>query len=372
MIRLESQIDAAVDEHLAESVVDARLEIVSRLGGTVLGRLVPTAGTVAFDASQRRGALDVDAIVGESIMHDRHPVGNLGQTLEVWWTWPMIGVSVPLGWWLVSEAEHVSGGLWRVSADPEGPARLDRARWWEPGGTVVSGVAGAQITRMTREAGVEWVPTLDFSEWKLPATECEAGATVLSTLEQIITQAGSELRPSRRGRGVEIGRRATGVESDWSWGNTGVPLVSVTGTPAVEEIPNRVTVWREDDKGGKRTVTGWSEMLKSGPRRWDGPYGRVPEVIRLDGPATQGAMRAQARRQLTRRLEEASTIQVTLRADPRIEVGDIATIRDTTSRTDCVGRVASMKLDVGNGQAEVECTVLRGTVCGQPAQVTTI
>ena len=371
MIRLEPHLAESVDAHLAEAVVDARIEIVVRLGNDVLGRLVPSAGTVGFDATQRRGALDVDAAVGEALMHDRHPAGNIGQALEVQWTWPIIGVSVPLGWWLTSEAEHLGSGLWRIAADPEGPARLDRAKWWQPGGVIVSGVAGAQSARMTRGAGVEWVPSLDFSEWKVPPTECEAGETVLSTLEKVIEQAGAELRPRRLARGVEIGHRASGDTTHWAWGEGGTPLVSVSGKPSTDEIPNRVTVWREEDKDGKRTVTGWSEMLKSGPRRWGGPYGRVPEVIKLDGPATVDAMRDQAKRHLNRRVEEASTVQVALRADPRIEVGDIATIKAPHADTDCVGRVASVKLDAGSGLAEVECTVLRGLVCGQPAQITT-
>ena len=63
MIRLESEATRLVEAHLSSAVVDARLEVVSRLGSRTLGRFVPDAGTIKWDATQRRGTIDVDAVI---------------------------------------------------------------------------------------------------------------------------------------------------------------------------------------------------------------------------------------------------------------------------------------------------------------------
>lgn len=366
MIQLDDDVTQQVNYHLTHEVVDARLEMVSRLGAAIVGRFVPSAGSIRWDGTQRRGQLDVDLVTGEPVMHDRHPAGTVGQALEVWWTWPMIGVSVPCGWWLIAEAEHAGGGVWRISADPEGPARLDRARWWQPGGALTQGTLGAQLGGMMNQAAVSWTPASNFREWRVPATKCEMGATILSTVEDLIGQAGAVLRPDRHSRGVLVGSPQPVRDVDWDWDAT--QIATIEGTLKAGVVPNRVTVWRELDTNGKRTTVGWSEALHSGPRRWGGPYGRVPAVIKLDGHAASESMRDQARRELMRGVAEASTLRMTLRADPRIEVGDVAHV--AADDTDCTGTVASVELNAASGMASVELAVASGVIAGRPVNET--
>ena len=368
MITLDAAQTAAVNKLLAGPVIDARLELTSMLGGETLGSLTPSAGKVTWDGSERRGRLDVDAPTDGTAINPRHPLANFGQVLVANWVWPEIGVSVPCGRWLVAEPASRDGMLWQVAADPEGPARLARAGWWTPDGQVVSGTMAQQLNSMLGFARVTWVPTGAFGDRTVPATECAAGTSVLGDVAKVMDHAGVEMRPSRHTAGVEIFQPyATPGPPVWTW-TAGTVLVSkVEGTPAPELAPNRVTVWCEEDIGGVRTVTGWSEPLYHGPRRWDGPYGQVPHVVKLDSPATADAMRNQARRTLRRLQESAATVRVVMRADPRVEFGDIARAINTEDGTDCLCRVTSVSLDAGTGQGVVEASVISGLVAGVPA-----
>lgn len=354
-----------IDAYLAGPVVDARLELVTYLGATALGRYTPAAGTVSWDGTERRGVMDVDIATGIPSMHDAHTVGRWGQAIQAAWTWPALGVSIPLGWWLITAPQRLdSTGTWRVTADPEGPAHLARAQWWEPGERTISGVLGAQLAQMVGAAGVVWVPTADYTEWRIPATRCEAGATILSSVQTALDQAGAYMRPRRIGRGIDIGREDPDGLPQWTWRATDPAVLTVRGEPSTDEVPNRVTVWCEEDRSGTRVVRGHSEPLRSGPRRWGGPYGQVPRVIRLDQPATDDDMRAQARQVLARAQESTGAVQVEMRADPRVEVGDIARIISEYDGTDCTGRVTAVKIDATSGVATVETSVVHGTVAG--------
>lgn len=295
-------------------------------------------------------------------------MANFGQVLVANWTWPALGVSVPCGRWLVAEPASRAGRLWQVAADPEGPARLARAQWWQPGGRVVRGTMAQQLDEMTGYARVPWVPVGAAGDHTAPDTECRPGASVLSDVRKVLDHADVEMRPSRRTMAVEIFRRYSAhPEPSWTWTAGTAPVSSVRGTPAPELAPNRVTVWYEDDVDGVRVTRGWSEPLYHGPRRWDGPYGQVPLVVQLDGPASTAAMKAQARYMLRSIQESAATVRVEMRADPRVEVGDVARVISTDDATDCICRVSSVSLDAGAGQAVVEAAVISGLVAGVPA-----
>ena len=369
MIRLDDARQASVDRYLAGPVVDARLEMRSLLARRVLGRFTPTAGKIQWDITARRGALDVDVPSAQDVLTDAHPLAAQGQVLEAWWTWPVIGVSVPCGWWRIVEPERLSGTMWRVAATPDGPTRLDLARWWEPAERSVSGSLASQLGAILSAADVQWSPAEDFTERAAAATECKPGDTLLSTLESVLGQAASALRPDRYSRGVVVGADPGARQQvDHTWSDEQSPITSITGTPALNVIPNRVTVLCErEDGSGKRTVTGHSEALFAGPRRWDGPYGRVPDVVRLDEPVPAAELRAQAIRLLRRHQEEASSVEVVMRADPRVEVGDVARIVSSSDGTDCTARVTSVSLDAATGLGTVECAAISGTVAGVPA-----
>lgn len=367
MIRLGSEATRLVEAHLSSAVVDARLEVVSRLGSRILGRFVPDAGTIRWDATQRRGTIDVDAVIDMPTLTATHPAAALGQVLEAWWTWPMIGVSVPCGYWLVSEAERLDGHRWRVAAEPEGPSRLDRACWWETRAKTLAGTAPQQVQAVVAEAGVPWTPDVLFPGRTFPSLVAEPGERLLETLERVLGQAGAQLRPSRRDRGVVLGESRG---PHWSWSEGSPTVVSVAGSAALQQVPNRVTVWTSETVDDVEKVTGWSEPLRSGPRRWDGPYGRIPEVVKVEPPATTAQLREQAKNLLRRRQEEAASVELVMRADPRVEVGDIATITSASDGTDCTARVTSLSLNAGTGLASVTCSALSGVVAGVPISLT--
>lgn len=371
MITLDAARSAEVDKLLAGSVVDARLEFTSRLGTESLGEFAPSAGKITWDGSERRGRLDVD-VVAASTMHPRHALANQGQALEARWSWPDIGVSVPCGRWLIAApADRADQMLWQVAADPEGPARLARAAWWEPDGRVVTGSMAAQVGVMLDYARVDWAPVGSFGDHGAPDTECRPGASVLGDVRKVLDHAGVEIRPARRGGGVEIYQRfTTAPAAVWTWVAGALPVTTVQGTPAPESVPNRVTVWCEEDVLGVRTVRGWSEPLMDGPRRWDGPYGQLPKVVQLDGPASNDAMRTQAIQMLRQAQEAAGVVRIEMRADPRIETGDIARAVNFDDGTDCLCRVTSVALDAGSGLAVVEASVISGLVAGVPASTT--
>lgn len=367
MIGLPAAQRSLVDALLASPVVDARLELTSYLGGERLATLTPSAGTIAWDSSERRGKLDVDAPTAATSMHPRHPLGNFGQVLEAAWVWPQIGVSVPCGRWLVSEPASRRGRLWQVSADPEGPARLARSRWWEPVGRVISGPLGSQISAMVGAVGVRWSPAGPWGETTPPPTECAPGGVVTSDLQKVLDFADVEMRPARLHGGVEMLRRVQDHAPVWEWTPASPAVTRIEGTPSPELVPNRVTVWCEEDKDGARTVRGWSEPLYGGPRRWGGPYGQVPYVVRLDAPASVDAMKTQARQMLRRMQSSAASVRVEMRADPRIEVGDVAHIASPSDDTDCIAQVTSVSLNAGTGLGVVECSAISGRVAGVPA-----
>lgn len=358
--------DAAVDEYLAGPVVDARLEVVSLLGNEVLAELTPSAGTIKWDNTDRRGSIDVDAVTDE-IMTARHPFANLGQVLEARWVWPELGISVPCGRWLISEPGERTALVWQASADPEGPARLARAQWWVPGGKTTTGTMGAQIALMMGEGRVSWTPPTE--DRTVPATECAAGDPVLTSIQKVLDDTGVEMRPDRHGSGVILSfPRVLGAALDWSWSVDDDPRIhQVVGAHATDPVPNRVTIWCEEEAAGVRTVRGWSEPLMQGPRRWDGPYGRVPLVVKLDAPATTDVMHGRALYELRQAQISAATVRVDMIADPRIEVGDIARITSAADGTYCTGRVTSASLDAGTGRGVIECAVLSGTVANVPA-----
>lgn len=366
MIVLDAAQAALVDGLLASRTVDARLVLRSILGGETLAVLAPSAGSIRWDSSDRRGVLDVDVSVEDAVLHPRHPLANLGQVLEASWEWPQIGVSVPCGRWLVSEPSSREGRLWQVSADPEGPARLARARTWEPSGRVVSGPLGDQVGGLLGTVGIPWTPAGPWSEWSVPDTQCAPGVPVLDSVQRVIDAVDVELRPARRGRGVELLRR-TGGTPVWSWSTSTPTVASIVGTPSPEDVPNRVTVWCEEDVDGVRTVRGWSEPLFSGPRRWGGPYGQVPLVVKLDAPASVAAMAQQARSMLAHLQSSAATVRVEMVADPRVELGDVAAVSNPDEGTNCTARVTSVSLDAASGRGVVECSVLSGLVAGVPA-----
>lgn len=367
MIRLDGELDAAASRHLTESVIDARLELVSRLGSKVLGRFAPTAGAISWDTSQRRGKLDVDVIHSTPLLHGEHPLANFGQVIEAWWTWRHIGISVPCGFWLNATATPIGGGEWQLTADPVGPARLDRAQWWRPGGQVTSGLMGQQIATMMLEAEVPWQPDAALTERHLPPTDCQPGNTVLSTVEHVLDQTGAQLRPSRRDRGVIVGQTPEALGNVHHMWTDSTPVVhEIKGSPVVGEAPNRVSVWYEEEADGVQTVDGTSQAIHQGPRRWGGPYGQVPHVVKLDGPASQEAMRGQAAQMLRRWQEETSMVDVVMTADPRIEVGDKARIVSSRDSTDCIARVTSVRLDASTGLGTVSAAALSGTVAGHP------
>ena len=361
--------DTEIDDYLAGAVIDARLELTSWLGREHLATLTPRAGKITWDGSERRGALDVDVIADGLTLHARHPLANLGQVLEARWVWPSLGIDVPAGRWLISEPGERIPPLWQVSADPEGPARLARNRWWTPSGKVITGTLVAQLNQMAAEARIGWTPYGPLGDIGAPPTDCTTGGSVLESMQKVVDHCDADLRAARTGSGIVIARRHVNPDDapDWTWVDGTGHVTEVAGTRDPQEVPNRVTVWYEEEQTGARTARGWSEPLVGGPRRWDGPYGRVPLVVKLDGAASRSAMRDQARRMLRQAQEAAATVRVEMRADPRIEPGDTARIRSDRDATDCLARVTSVSLDAATGIGTVEAAALTGTVAGVPA-----
>lgn len=367
MITLSPEDTESLETLFAGDIVESRLELESWLGGTRLSTFTAKAGSIRWDFTDRRGLLDVD-LPAPRLNNSRHPLANLGQVLRASWYWPQIGLRVPCGRWLISEPASTLSGLWSVQADPEGPARLDRLKWWLPGGSTVRGTMATQVAAICQQARIPWTPYGPFEDNGAPVTAGAAGDPLLGSLQQVLDHAGVSMRAARTGNGVVLLRPYSSRKAEWLW--TDVNTVSIDPAPDPEEVPNLVTVWYEEDKDGKRVVQGWSEPLRQGPRRWGGPYGEVPLVVKLDAPAPMASVRAQAQRMLREAQEQSGTVSVTMRADPRIEPGDIAQIRSEESETDALCRVTSVQLDVSTGHATVACSVMSGTVAGIPSTYT--
>lgn len=361
-----------MERALSDTVVDCRLQLVSRLGTEVLGRFEPTAGTVAWDSTARRGKLDVDIRTAPGPIHARHPLAPYGQVLEAWWAYPRLGLYIPAGFWRIDSPTLTEPGLWSVVADPEPLARLDLMRRWQPGSAALDGTAKSQLAALSRETAVP-IAMSAVRDATIPVTEWASGDPALRPTEAIVAQIQATLRPRRRDHGIDVIPLVTADKTpDWHW-DAGADCV-ITGSPATEPQPNRVTVWYEEQIKGKdggddtTRLVGVSEAVLAGSRRWDGPYGRLPEVIKLDGPATEQQMRTQALDRLAQR-STTSTVKIQVRADPRIEVGDTASVVDRVGQTDCVARVTSVSLDASTGLASVDAVALSGVVSGFSVEV---
>ena len=375
MIRL--QRDSEVDGLLTRSVVSAQLRLTSTLAGAVLGSVtVPSQGRVRWDETDRRGVLDVDvADPGLGPLSPSHPFGAFGQVLAAEWWWPELGFGCPAGWWLVSPStRQVRPGLWAVVAEPVGPARLARARWRTPPEQLVSGHMSQQVGHMVGEARVGWRPDGTWTEQGLPDSVCRIGETVTATLGKILELGDAVMRPERNGAGVLVSRRIPDGDPVLTFaddGRDGARPAQITADLDTEPTPNAITVWFERDlEGGGTEIVSWSEYLQAGPRRWDGPYGRVPADRQVDGPVEDWELRLLARRLLRdAQLSEAS-VKIETRADPRLEVGDMVRVLSSAERVDAVCRVTGIELSAGPGLATVEAAVMSGTVAGTQVAMT--
>ena len=369
--------DDEIERLLDQPAVDARLELTSWLGGKRLADLHPGAGKLAWNETDRRGSLDVDVAVEQRIMSPSHPLANVGQVLEARWTWPEINVSIPCGRWLISEPASREGPVWQVAADPEGPARLARAQLWEPGAHVIKGTVMGQLRQLLLHANVSGVHMESWLDKSAPDTEADAGTSVLSLVEDLLAHGETIMRAGRDGLGVEFHRHMYGSGSyQWRLSTSSPRVLKVSGDIATDEIPNRITVWCEeevetgDEANPTQHVTrGFSQPLYEGPRRWGGPYGQVPKVVRLDAPVPDIELRQRARHLLREAQEKAATVRVEMRADPRIEVGDSMQVVDPTTATDCYGRVTSVELDAATGVGVVQCSVRYGRLAGEPISI---
>lgn len=368
--------DDEIERLLDQPAVDARLELTSWLGGQRLADLYPGAGKIAWNETDRRGSLDVDVAVEQRIMSPSHPLANVGQVLEARWTWPEINVSIPCGRWLISEPASREGPVWQVAADPEGPARLARAQLWEPGTHVFKGTVTGQTRQLLAYAGVGGSPSGAWEDKTAPGTEVDPGTSVLSVVEDLFASAEAVMRADRTRNAIVFHRPVRGAPYQWHLSADSPRVVKISGDIATDEIPNRVTVWCEeevetgDEANPTQHVTrGFSQPLFEGPRRWGGPYGQVPKVVRLDAPVPDIELRQRARHLLREAQEKAATVRVEMRADPRIEVGDTVRVHDPAEGTDCYGRVSSHELDAATGIGVVQCSVRYGRLAGEPISI---
>lgn len=368
MIRLTGWQQAAVDELLSGAVVESQLRAESWLGDTKLADLAVQGGTVSWDAgSDLLGLLDVDVEVGDrTVLGD--PVAGFGQVLRVWWRWPQIGVEVPVGWWRIDKPARRDRVVWTVRADPLGPSMLRRSLWLTPPSTTIVGTVAQQIESMVRNAGASWVPGSTWSDAPLGDTVCEVGETTLEAVQRVLVQSGAVMAPSRQSAAVVVSRPSEGLPEWELVGGTCDSTVdsdkSVNAVVAYFEVPGT---------GGVDPTYVASPVMRlmAGPRRWDGPEGRAPKVLKLDAPVSMDALQAIALSELYRAQTASATIKVSdVRADPRREVGDIFRVVSQPDEIDAVCRCTAIELDVSTGLSTVSGAVMSGTVNGIHATYT--
>lgn len=138
----------------------------------------------------------------------------------------------------------------------------------------------------------------------------------------------------------------------------GGTLAEVTLQADTESMCNGYKVSCTPDGGSQAVSATWT--MPDGPWKWGGPYGWVPgsfESATLGTNVTK--LKSIAEQMTLRSLRRTDTYTVTAAPDPRVQMGDIAHVRDRRQGIDMVGRITS----VHHQPSQLEATVawMRGT-----------
>ncbi|AOZ46159.1 hypothetical protein DUY81_08395 [Acidipropionibacterium acidipropionici] len=348
MRRASAQFRAAV-----QGGARALMEVTSWLGGRRLATLPVVKGSWSVqdaDDQDVPGALSfqVPNLPEWRPTAPGHPLAAVGHRFQV-----RAGIHhgrttewVTLGWFLAKRPVP-NGEVLNV----EGVGLLEiphRYTLWSPYTTSAGFTRGKAVKQLLSMLPV----SLDLADETMPAFTAESDR--LAAVRDIVDGWPARLWVDDNGV-VHVSAPWSATDGNWQveWvdGHDGT-LKGVTLQQDTENMFNGYKVSCTPE--GKDTAISATWTMPDGPWKWGGPYGWVPGSFDSATLGTDVAkLRRVAQEMTLRSLRRTDTYSVTAAPDPRVQLGDIAHVRDRTQGLDFIGRVTS----VHHQPAQLEATV---------------
>lgn len=355
-----------VDEMLAGGVVRPVVEVTSWLDGEPLGVVPISQGTVVESASGdalARLQITVPASPEWLPTHPGHPLAAFGQELIVRRGF-LTPAGEPVGWehlgkFRVSPSPAPSGGWLEVEAVSI-DSRLSSARW------VVATETGDSFTEQIYGicAGVVdvWFDDALVNGWAQPRSWEQQGSRRESLLE--VCDVWGAVPRIIDGRLMIVPAPSSSTPTATIRSGPGGTLIGVEPVTDSALAPNAVVAISQPPESAAPTSA--MVALSTGPRRWTGPYGMIPEFMTSPLLLWWADCRRAAETRLMRLQAAAPDVEVQVVTDPRIRLDSVVRVIDEVGGSDFVMRVtdATHALTAGAEPGRLRGALLSGRVAG--------
>lgn len=353
--------DPIIDAELTAGHLTPVCEVTSWLGGRYLGTIPVAQGEVIESATDELlGSLEISVPATSEWIPSGpgHPLAAAGQELIVrrgyrTTTGDVAGMTY-LGRYRTWSAA-VEDGYVRVHADSP-DKRLSLARFVVP--TRTSGTLSDQASQIVGNRERLTVLALDRTG---TGRTWEIGSSRLDALNELCDAWGTALRIVDGSLTITPTQTSGTPTLTITDGGGGV-VVSTKIESTTDGIPNAV-VASSAPEGNEVPISGIA-TIQSGPYRWQGPYGEVPEFFTSPLLTTASQVQSAAETRLKRAQSKRVDLTISMPTDPRITLDDIIAVR--TATINIIGQVTRARhaLTLGKEPGEIGLRVLSGTIEG--------